>query len=617
MKPRLRVANIALPTVRAAAAYALFAILVNALFFLLHYMGNQIPYDQALQRFAAEAAGERRDAGDAGHRLDFKSPFEYCQIALTVLGGARPEGTPQPPHTTGELRRAIVPEIMTLGDSWYCAKLEALANGATADARWRLKTRYWWGQKALWSIALRHWSVADVRQWTMIATYVAYGLLALALWALSPRTLAVASPLVALGPLLSGIPYWADIANGTPYLWTVAGAAALCLLMRYGRRMPLGCFAMGMGSSYVWLGDGHTFLAITLIGLIAYFGGGRPPRRAARQAIVCVIAYVAGFLVSYSIGTTAKSLTGAAAWADFWNEIIDTADQTATIGVRSFAQQVDDGFRMAAGGGNALLRAGYAFTLFALLAPFAALALTALTASSSKRLRANAWRLGCGLVLLLSLAVINVPQFVIVEHISYRTPRFLFVPIGLFLSALVLIAMHDRRAALLGAAFVAAAVPIWLDFSKSDPYALNYRAEHVRDSLRVLRANVREADVVYVSVGSRPYLNAYGAAGFFSTVAAPLRFGDGCTWGSAEDCVRELRGLPYRPAGRTWLALVHNGGAPIAEQLAAWTRAGLFELRGADGASLYRSVPGLRIDQLPLAADGDLSQAMPPVLQPS
>ena len=606
---RLNVGGIALPKAGAVAAYALLAILVNALFVFLHYLGNQIPYDLALQRFAAEAVGERRDAG---HRLGFKSQFEYCQIALTVLGGARAEGSAQRPHRTDELRRTIVQETMTIGDSSYCAKLDALVKGATGEARWRLKTQYWWGQKALWSIALRHWSVADIRQWTMIATYVAYGLLAVALWMLSPRVLAVSAPLVVLGPWLSGVQYWADIANGTPYLWTVATVAALCVLVRSGRWARPGCFLIGMGSSYLWLGDGHTFLAITWIGLIAYFGSGRPPRRAAFEAIVCVVAYVAGFLVSYSIGTTMKNLTGAPAWADFWNEIIHTTAETVEVGVKGLAQLADDNFRMATGRGTALLREAYLFTWFALLAPLAGLAFMALTAPSSKRSRASAWRLGGGLALLLGLAIVNVPQFVIVEHINYRTPRFLFVPIGLFLSGWVLIAMCDRRAAVLGAAFGAVALSS-LGFPKADPYALDYRAEHVRDSLRALRANVREADVVYVSVGSLPYVRAYDGAAFFSTAAmvAPVRFGDGCTWGSAEYCIRELRGLPYRPDGRTWLVLVHNGGTVIAEQLAMWTRAGLFELRGADGASLYRSVPGIRMDQLPLAAGGDLSEVMP------
>ena len=598
---RLNVGGIGLRKAGAVAAYALLAILVNALFVFLHYLGNQIPYDLAAQRFAADAKGDRPDAG---HRLGFKSRFEYCQIGLTVLGGARTEGTAQLPVETGELRRAIVPEIMTLGDGTYCEKLDALADGATSEERrWRLKTRYWWGQKALWGIALRYVSVADVRQWTMVATYVAYGLLALALWALSPRALAVVAPLVVLGPLLSGIPYWSDIANGTPYLWTVAAAAALCLLVRRGRWARPACFAMGMASCYLWLGDGHAFLAIAWIGLIAYFGGDQRPSRAALEAAVCVVAYLAGFLVSYVIGATAKELAGAPAWADFWRAVFAVADETTTEGALSWERHIEDNFHMIAGRSNALLHAGEAFALSALLAPLAALALMVRAARAPERANAGAWRLGGGLVFLLGLAATQLPQFMIAEHVGYRTPRFLFVPIGLFLSGLILIGMRDRRAALLGAAFSAAAVSAWLGFERADVWAVDHRAEHVRHSMRVLRENAAKADVVYVSNGSIPYARIYHGAESY-------RYGDHCTWGSAERCIRELRDLPYRPAGRTWLVLVHNGGAAISEQLAAWTRAGLFERRGAIGASLYRSVPGIRMDQLPLAADA--VPALPP-----
>ena len=611
---RLGVSDVALPKAGAVAAYALLAILVNALFVFLHYLGNQIPYDLAAQRLAAEAASERVDPGQ---RLRLKNA--PCDVEKAVLGGARPEGTDQPPLTTDELRRAIVPEVMSADslqdgalrvvlpgrESDACAKVQALANGAVAAGRWVAKTRYWWGQKALWSIALRYWSVQDIRQWTMIATYVAYGLLAISLLAISPRMLAVAAPLVALGPLLSCIPYWADVENGTPYLWTVASAAAFCLLVRSGRWARPGCFVIGMASCYLWLGDGHAFLAIAWIGLIAYFGGGRPPRRAAVEALVCVAAYLAGFLVSYAIGTTAKSLAGVDAWADFWLSLLRTMDETvARRGVGSFAQRIEINYRMAAGGDSALLAAGESFTVAAILAPLAALALMARTARAPERPNAGAWRLGGGLVFLLGLATIQLPQFIISEHITWRTPRFLFVPIGLFLSGLILIGMRDRRAALLGAAFSAAAVSAWLGFERADVWALDHRAEHVRHSMRVLRENATEADVVYVSNGSSPYARIYHGAEWY-------RYGDHCTWGSAERCIGELRDLPYRPDGRTWLVLMHNGGAAISEHLAAWTRAGVFERRGAIGASLYRSVPGIRMDRLPLAAEGDLSEVMP------
>ena len=89
--------------------------------------------------------------------------------------------------------------------------------------------------------------------------------------------------------LFSGIEYWAGVANGLPYMWTVLFAAGLALLTRLTRRdagrgaagagtaaryriAPVYCFAAGTVSSYLWLGDGHTFLAVTWIGVVVWFG---------------------------------------------------------------------------------------------------------------------------------------------------------------------------------------------------------------------------------------------------------------------------------------------------------------------------------------------------------
>ena len=59
-------------------------ILGTALFFFLHYLGNRIPYELAMQRFAIEF-----DRPDEGHALGFKTRFEYCEITLAVMAGAR------------------------------------------------------------------------------------------------------------------------------------------------------------------------------------------------------------------------------------------------------------------------------------------------------------------------------------------------------------------------------------------------------------------------------------------------------------------------------------------------------------------------------------------------
>ena len=100
-------------------------------------------------------------------------------------------------------------------------------NGAAVSER-VLKTRYWFGSKALYAIALRYGSVYDIRKAIGMGTYVAYFLLAISLL-LSPKMFLPAMPLLVFGASFSGIHYWSDVANGLPYLWTVLFAAGLAV----------------------------------------------------------------------------------------------------------------------------------------------------------------------------------------------------------------------------------------------------------------------------------------------------------------------------------------------------------------------------------------------------
>ena len=58
----------------------------TAFFFLLHHVGNQIPYDLAKQRFQVELDAPQRDEGYA---RGFKSAYEYCEMSTAVMAGAR------------------------------------------------------------------------------------------------------------------------------------------------------------------------------------------------------------------------------------------------------------------------------------------------------------------------------------------------------------------------------------------------------------------------------------------------------------------------------------------------------------------------------------------------
>ena len=417
------------PILRSAAIYAGVLILGTAFFFFLHYLGNQIPYELAKQRFAAEFEQNRPDEG---HALGFKSRFEYCQLSSVVLTGAN--------KLDGE--HALVEAILLKyarseqPNTSFCDWLKAASSGVDLEKR-LLKTRYWWGSKALYAIALRYWSVFAIRELTKISTYIAYGLLAVSLLLLSPRTLLVAAPLVAFGAFFSGVRYWADVANGMPYLWAVLSAAALPLLIR-GRGVRLYCFTVGMVSSYLWLGDGHTFLAVTYIGLVVWFGHGDlvAPERT-RRAVSCIVLYLTGFVTCYALGQFIKGIFHGLdkVWRLFWSQVVITFDRSVSQeGVRSLEGMLQSFYEMAVGTNE---------TAGGVLTALSVLALVGAVLFAIHQARRNRFDLLWGVLWIIGLMLINVPQFIIAEDIPYRTTRFMFVPYALCLSCL-LVGMNTK-----------------------------------------------------------------------------------------------------------------------------------------------------------------------------
>ena len=327
---------------RLAWSCAVVALLATAFFFLLHHVGNQLPYDLAVERFRAELESDRPDPG---HAKGYKGMYEYCELSGIVMAGAMRAGQVGRAEEAGgesALRNAVIlkrliptpgtPHLDYLDAEVYCNLLEAAANGAVVPIG-VLKTRYWFGGKALYAIALRWFTVYQIRELTRVATHVAYLLLAVSLFLLSPKMLLLAAPLVAFGAFFSGIEYWADIANGLPYLWTVLFAAGLALLMRGDERrawhgtLPVCCFAGGAVSIYLGLGDGHTYLAVVWIGMVVWFGG-RASHMVERtkRAVSCIVFYGAGLVICYALGQVVKAMfLGAEVWWSFWIGLVDAA----------------------------------------------------------------------------------------------------------------------------------------------------------------------------------------------------------------------------------------------------------------------------------------------------
>ena len=357
-----------------------------------------------------------------------------------------------------------------------CRSLREAAGGGEPDSE-PLKTRYWWGSKALYAIALRALSVYELSELTKTATRLAYALLAVAVLLLSPKALVVISPLIFLGAFHSGIDSFGDVANGMPYAWAVLSAAVLAFLMRFRApgaapwgRARFFSFVTGMVSSYLWLGDGHTFLAVTLIGLIAYFGHERAAvRERVEQAVRCIGLYLAGFLTCYGLGLLVKT----AAWggidplADSLNRVIYRLERTnreLADGTTDFSRYLEFFHVLGWSGGS--VRLGEVLTALALCALVAALLVSAWEAYRARP------RLLPGILWIVALMLVNVPNFIVYDDLPFRTARFLFVMHGLCFSCLILAILKMKMKGMIRASLLAAGVAgvylssrIWVEYA--------------------------------------------------------------------------------------------------------------------------------------------------------
>lgn len=287
--------------------YAVITIIGTSFFFYLHYLGNQLPYDLAKQRFAEELAINNSDSDPTlfgGVRP--KLAYTHCQISLTVLGGADDSNGGYTPFV-----ESIILQIANVNSTEYCNQLRSAADGANF-VKAALKTRYWWGSKALYAIALRYVSILDIHQLIRLGIYAAYLLLALSITLMGWRTALIASPIILFGIFLSAIGHFADIENGLSYLFTLLSASVLAVMLWRkvsSRAVRTYCFIAGMVSSYLWQFDGHTLFIIPLIGIVAWLGyqylksGER-----ARRASICIVMYLVGFVSCFMLGQATKAV---------------------------------------------------------------------------------------------------------------------------------------------------------------------------------------------------------------------------------------------------------------------------------------------------------------------
>ena len=428
-------------------------VLFTAFFFFLHYLGNRIPYDLALQRFQALET----DLARKEYARGYSSTFENCQLYNSVLRGAESVSGAEG-HS---LRNAVLLQAYSVQD---CEPVYAAVSGddlAVLETPRILKTRYWWGNKAVLAIGLRFLSLAQFRQVVELATYLAYGFLLTTLAMLAPRAALVAVPVAVFGIFSSGIKYFSDVSNGVSYLWALLATAILSLLMRWrpdglggppivqkiGSVAAVFCFVAGMVSSYLFFLGGHYIYTIALVSLVAWFGSlDRSARGKAKRAGLFVAFYIVGFVACFVLGQVVKyvvlSYFVGPSFKSFHADQVNIL-QNLWDGVHSVARRDDglilpliDGWSLFQTIGMGRVSTGEALLLLSL----AALAV-AIFIAVFRGWRRGHWDLLWDILLILALMVFVCLSLLIPNHVLGKVSRFLFITYSLMWSCLILAVM--------------------------------------------------------------------------------------------------------------------------------------------------------------------------------
>ena len=423
-------------------------VLFTAFFFFLHYLGNRIPYDLALQRFQALET----DLARKEYARGYSSTFENCQLYNSVLRGAEIASSAED-HS---LHYAALLQVYDADgcEPFYYAISDDDPQSAALEATKILKTRLWWGNKAILAIGLRFFSLAQFRQVVEFATYLSYGFLLVTLAMLASRAALVAVPVAVFGIFFSGIKYFSDVSSGVPYLWALLAAAILSLLMRWrpdglggplmvqkiGSVPAVFCFVAGMVSSYLFFFDIHWIYMIVLFALVAWFGSlNRSARDRVKRTGLFVAFYAVGFVACFMLGQIVKMVV---------LELFVRPTYPGQVGIlpmlldgfQSLAQTFDlpliNGWSLFWTIGMGRVATGEALSILSL----AALTIAVLIAIFRGRRRGH-WDLLWDILLILTLMVFVYLSLLIPNHILGKISRVLFINYGLMWSCLILAVM--------------------------------------------------------------------------------------------------------------------------------------------------------------------------------
>jgi len=197
---------------RTTITYLFTLVFFTGLFVAFHYVANQVTQEFLVKKLEREYRYYNLSEHDypfnvyGAHSILSnigQNQYTECEILLSTLA------TP-----SDKLIDAVLPRIAVASPTdTYCASLKKVVqkwNGSNdAEVKTRsLRTRYWWGARAVYSYTLRFFNVYQTREMIRNLTSLAYLGLAISLLYLSSSLFWAALPLLVFGSLFSGASYY-------------------------------------------------------------------------------------------------------------------------------------------------------------------------------------------------------------------------------------------------------------------------------------------------------------------------------------------------------------------------------------------------------------------------
>lgn len=280
-------------------------------FFLLHYLGNQLPQERGFKTVSEAFERHNMIAHDYPLRaygtrsvqsLIGQDQFTDCEIFGGVLA----------PSSTLIEDSIILKGINLRTGKGMCSELHGVVSGSEYEIK-EMKKRYWWGTKALVSLwLLIGMDIFQINNGIKVFTYFSYLCLCLAAFWHSVRLFVLLCPFIIFGFLFSGISYYGGFSYSLPYLFSIISLVFLVISVKMGtstRILRMFFLVVGIISSYLYLLDGSLMMFLPISAIILWFGWKTHQTISGRIFIplYCGSVFFLGFFSSFILNQFVKS----------------------------------------------------------------------------------------------------------------------------------------------------------------------------------------------------------------------------------------------------------------------------------------------------------------------